>query len=213
MSIDAGAGPGLIGRIRSRQAGRPSGLLGRIIGRAMVAHTASANDEAIGLLGVEPGARVLEIGFGQGRTVERLVAAGHRVIGVEVAPTMLRQARARNRVACRDGRAQLMLGDGTLLPLDDHSVDAAISVHTVYFMPDPARTLTEVARVLRPGGPFVLACRVADDPPPEWMDPSIYRIRPADEIVKLLEAAGFNDVSETVRPEVSEHTRWFRGLA
>ena len=148
MSTPSVTGPGLIGRIRSRQAGRPSGVLGRIIGRAMVAHTAGANDMAIELLGVDAGASVLEIGFGQGRTVERLVAAGHRVIGVEVAPTMLRQARARNRAACRDGRAQLMLGDGTLLPVDDHSVDAAISVHTVYFMPDPARTLTEVARVL-----------------------------------------------------------------
>jgi len=213
VSIDVGAGPGLIGRIRSRQAGRPSGLLGRIIGRAMIAHTASANDEAIELLGIEPDARVLEIGFGQGRTVERLVSAGHRVIGIEVSPTMLRQARARNRAACRDGRVQLMLGDGTLLALDDHSVNAAISVHTVYFMPDPARTLTEVARVLRPGGPFVLASRVSEDPTPEWMDPSIYRIRRADEIVQLLEAAGFSDVSQTVRPEISEHTRWFRGLA
>lgn len=179
----------------------------------MVAHTAGANDLAIELLGVESGAKVLEIGFGQGRSVQRLVSAGHRVVGVEVAPTMFRQARARNRAACRDGRAQLSLGDGTLLPVEDRSVDAALSVHTVYFMPDPARTLAEVARVLRPDGPFVLACRVADDPTPEWMDPSIYRIRPAEEIVKLLEAAGFSDVSQTVRPEISEHTRWFRGLA
>ena len=179
----------------------------------MVAHTAGANDLAIELLGVESGAKVLEIGFGQGRSVQRLISAGHRVVGVEVAPTMFRQARARNRAACRDGRAQLSLGDGTLLPVEDRSVDAALSVHTVYFMPDPATTMSEVVRVLRPGGPFVLACRVADDPTPEWMDPAVYRIRTSDEIVTLLETAGFIEVTQVSRPDVSDHTRWFRGLA
>ena len=42
--------PSLVNRIRSRQAGHPTGLLGRIIGRVMVKDTASANDRAVELL-------------------------------------------------------------------------------------------------------------------------------------------------------------------
>ena len=45
------------------------------------------------------------------------------------------------------------------------------------------------------------------------MDPTIYRIRRAEEIVEMLETAGFADVVQSSRPEVSDHTRWFRGLA
>ena len=43
-------------------------------------------------------------------------------------------------------------GDGTHLPLNNDSAGKVMGVHTMYFWPDPATTLAEVARVLRPGG-------------------------------------------------------------
>ena len=205
--------PGPLGRLRSRQAGRPSGLLGRVMGRAMVKDTAVPNDAAIEMLDVPAGSTVLDVGFGQGRTIQRLVRAGYELVGVEVSPTMLSQATARNRTACRDGRARLVLGDGVTLPLEDDSVDGAITVHTVYFMPDPARTIRELSRVLRPDALLVMACRVGEDAMPGWMDPGVYRIPTSDEITEMLESAGFRDVARTSRPDVSDHTHWFSGRA
>lgn len=187
--------PGLIGRIRSRQAGRPSGLLGRIMGRAMVKDTAEANDRSIELLELAAPATVLDVGFGQGRAVSELVAAGHTVIGVDVSETMVSQARARNRSAVADGRADLRLGDGVVVPFDDDRADAAFTAHTIYFMADPAATLADVARVLRPGGRFVLACRVGDAPMPAWMDPDVYRIPTIAAIEEMLTTAGFATVA------------------
>jgi SAM-dependent methyltransferase len=189
-------GPNAIGRLRSRQAGRPSGLLGRIIGRAMVKDTAPANDRAFEALDLTPNATVLEIGFGQGRTVQMLTDAGHQVIGVDVSETMVSQARARNRTACRSGQARLQHTAGVAVPFDDASADAAITVHTLYFMADPAATLTDVARVLRPGGRLAIAARVGDDPMPTWMDPTIYRIPTVTEIRHMLDAAGFGQVDD-----------------
>ena len=95
MTPETGA-PRLIGRIRSKQAGFPTGLLGRVIGRAMVKDTAEANDRAVELLELESSQTILEIGFGQGRTAAVLAQAGHRLLGVEVSSTMLHQATARN---------------------------------------------------------------------------------------------------------------------
>ncbi len=50
MNADVALRPGVIGRVRSRQSGLPSGLIGRIFGRAMVRDTADANDRALSLL-------------------------------------------------------------------------------------------------------------------------------------------------------------------
>ena len=201
--------PNLIGRIRSRQAGNPSGLLGRIIGRAMVKDTAASNDRCIELLELSRPLTVLEVGFGQGRTAAGLVHRGHRVIGVDVSPTMVNQATARNRRACRDGRAELVLGDGHTIPFEDDTAGAAFTAHTVYFMSQRQKAMNEIARVLEPGGRFVMACRVGDDVMPAWMDPTIYRIPTIGQIQTLLGTAGFEPVVHHAGDESTHHTHWF----
>jgi len=188
------ARPGVVARFRSRQSGHPSGLVGRIFGRAMVKDTADANDRALALLDLTAPRTVLELGFGQGRTAAILLDAGHRVLGVDPSMTMVKQATVRNRTACREGRADLRHSDGITIAFPDHAADAAFSVHTVYFMPDPTATFAEIARVLRPGGTLVIACRTSDTPPPAWMDPAVYRIPTADQLTSMLTTAGFTRV-------------------
>ena len=197
--------PGYIGRLRSRQSGHPSGPLGRIVGRLMVKDTAATNDRALANLDLTQPRTVLDIGFGQGRTAAVLVRAGHRVLGVDSSPTMVRQATARNRAACRDGRASLRHGDGISIPFPDNSADAAITAHTIYFMPDPAATIADIARVLRPGGTLAIACRTSDDDTPAWLDQNIYRIRTADEITAMLQAAGFDHIEHEPGDAATTH--------
>lgn len=194
MSTTISTRPGVIGRLRSRQSGLPSGLLGRIFGRAMESTTADHNDQALALLDLSQPQTVLDIGFGQGRTAAVLVGRGHRVLGVDASPTMVKQATARNRAACRDGRATLRHGDAVTIPFPNDSADAAITVHTIYFMSDPPATFADIARVLRPGGTLVVACRTSDTPAPAWMDPDIYRVPTADHVKSMLVSAGFVQV-------------------
>lgn len=72
--------------------------------------------------------------------------------------------------------------------------DAAFSVHTVYFMPDPTATFSEVARALRTDGIFVVGCRTSDTSPPAWMDPDVYRIPTARQLITMLTDVGFDHV-------------------
>ena len=116
------------------------------------------------------------------------------MIGVDASPTMLKQATARNRAACRDGRATLRHGDGITIPFTDETADAATTVHTIYFMPDPAATLAEIARVLRPGRTLAIAGRTSDTPTAAWIDPDVYRIPSAGQVIDMLHTAGFNQV-------------------
>jgi ubiquinone/menaquinone biosynthesis C-methylase UbiE len=160
----------------------------------MESTTADHNDQALALLDLSQPQTVLDIGFGQGRTAAVLVGQGHRVLGVDASPTMVKQATARNRAASRDGRATLRHGDAVTIPFPNDSADAAITVHTIYFMSDPPATFADIARVLRPGGTLVVACRTSDTPAPAWMDPDIYRVPTADHVKSMLVSAGFVQV-------------------
>ena len=142
----------------AEQAGKPSGLLGRIIAGIMTHETAALNDRALELLSLQATDRVLEIGYGHGRTVERIanaLPAGY-VAGIDVSDTMHRLALRRNRSSVANGRVDLRLGDSAALPFADAEFDKALSVHTVYFWKDPGLCLREIRRVLRPGARFVL---------------------------------------------------------
>lgn len=200
------AGP--LSRRLSREAARPRGVAGRLLARLWVSETAAVNDVAIELLDPGQGMRILEIGFGPGRTLGRLAAAGADVAGVEVSDSMLDAATRRNAAAVAAGRVQLHRGDGTTLPLADGGMDAVIGVHTVYFWPDPPATLAEIVRVLRPGGRIVLALRTADHPIPRRFDRTVYRVPTTEQAVDWLRIAGFTDVEAHKRPDVADANVW-----
>ena len=79
--------PGFI----ARQSARPTDLLGRLIANIVAHETADLNERAVRLLDPSPSDWVLEIGFGHGRTIERLARAvpQGRVCGLDVLRAML----------------------------------------------------------------------------------------------------------------------------
>lgn len=202
--------PGVLSRLRSRQSGRPHGLLGRAIGRLMVKETALGNDRNLELLGSVDGQTVLDLGFGQGRMVQILAERGATVFGSEVSRTMLMQATRRNRRAIAAGTVDLRLSDGVDIPFDTNSCDAIVTAHTIYFWQDPQATLTDMCRVLRPGGYLTLAYNCSDDGVPEWMDPDVFSMYTMFEVIKMLEVAGFVDVEAAGAKDAPPAMRWVR---
>ena len=95
--------------------------------------------------------RALDAACGIGRHAARLVASGHRTVGVDRSAAML--AIARRKVPQADFR----VGDLTRLPLEDGSVDVAVCALALTHLPDPEPAIAELARVVRPDGTIVLA--------------------------------------------------------
>lgn len=106
---------------------------------------------AAALLGAGPG-DVLDAGMGGGVLLEELDRRGWRVAGVDLAPSMVERARGRLPHA----RERLLEGSIEDLPFADGSFDAVVATGVLeYAAHDLDRAVTELVRVLRPGGTLV----------------------------------------------------------
>lgn len=196
----------MIARLRrtvSDQLSRPSGRRGRVVAALMNRGNRGLNERAIELLDVRAGARVLDLGFGGGLTFDPLLERGATIVGVDRAEDMVSAATSRRREDVDAGRIALHAADVTALPIDDGSVDRALTVNTVYFWPDLDPALAELHRVLSPGGRVVVGIR--DGSVMEKVDETIFTLRSPEAIATALATAGFADAAVHSAPDRATH--------
>lgn len=99
-------------------------------------------------LGDIQGAVTLDVGCGTGRLTAALRIAGADAIGLDREPAMLDVAHHRI--------ASLVVGDALAIPVRDSAVDIAVAVTVLEFVADHAAAMAELARVVRPGGRFIV---------------------------------------------------------
>lgn len=92
---------------------------------------------------------IVEIGFGSGRNVELYPAELHKVFAVE--PSEKATAMAKERVSASHVLIERVGLVGEDLPLTDNSCDGALCTFTLCTVSDPAKVLSELKRVLKPG--------------------------------------------------------------
>ncbi len=96
---------------------------------------------------------VLDVACGTGAISIALARRyGCAVVGVDQSPEMLAEGRRRVAAAGLDARVQLEEGRAETLGFPDGTFDAVTSGYLLRYVADPAATLTELARVVRPGG-------------------------------------------------------------
>ena len=175
------------------QLGRPHGLLGPFVARALNRGNQRAIAAAVDAAEVRPGATAADVGFGGGiglrMLLDRVGDAG-TVHGVEIADDMLRRARSRFRAELRSGRLQLHRGSMTALPFDDASLDVVITLNTVYFVADLGAAAAELARVIRPRGRVVVGIGDPDTMRQAPFTKYGFTLRPVDDIAGALTTAG-----------------------
>jgi len=108
----------------------------------------------VDLMGDVTGRRVLDAGCGDGALACAAAARGADVTGLDSDPAML--VAARSRLAQVGASVALLEGRLEQLPFHDASFDVVVSITVLGFVPDSARAVHEMARVLRPGGHLVL---------------------------------------------------------
>lgn len=128
----------------------------RMHGTGLAAHggmswgTFHVPEEKLRLLGEVRGKDVLELGCGAARWSIALARSGARVVGIDVSPRRLDQARALAREEGVD--LTLVESSAESIPLPDTSFDIVFCDFGAMSFADPFRAVPEVARLLRPGG-------------------------------------------------------------
>lgn len=113
---------------------------------------------------------VLEVGIGSGLNLPLYGRSVRTVIGLEPSPELLRMARVRAMAASVP--IELLEASAEAVPLDDGSIDTVVTTWTLCTIPDAPVALTELRRVLRPGGAllFVEHGRAPEPGVARWQD-------------------------------------------
>ena len=123
------------------------------------AQLASAQAKLLACASLAPGERVLDVACGTGLVAfaaAKAVGPGGEVVGVDISGQMIEAARLRADVR-KVPNARFTRMDAETLTLPDAAFDVVLCALGLMYMPDPARALREMRRVLRPGGRLVLA--------------------------------------------------------
>ncbi len=146
---------------------------------------------------------LLDIACGSGKFSRVIASSACKVYGIDISQGMLEQAKEKAKEEHLEN-IFLSQGNAEALPFNDHSFDAACCTGALHYFPDTVKSLREIARVLKPGSPFVIMTLIRR---------RIFRYKTVyehmqrshgahifleDELLKWLDEAGFKDViSET----------------
>ncbi len=176
----------------AQQSANPQGILGRIIAIIMSFESKGINQIGLELLELRPDDKVLEVGFGHGKTIRKgcaLIETG-MFAGIDISKTMLSVAENHNARLIEKGRVELKLAGVDNIPYKNNYFDKVLTVHTIYFWKDPSKSLVELHRVMKPGARLVIGFRF-DSNAKQSFPAEVYTFFSEDEVASMVKEAGF----------------------
>ncbi len=140
------------------QTRKPEGFLGKMMVNGMNGGHAKMADWGLSHLTRIAPEKIAELGCGGGRNAGELLNKYPlaNVTAVDYSPVSVKKATEYNRDKIESGRCVVRQGDVSALDLPDESFDLATAFETIYFWPGLEKCFAEVARILKPGGVFMI---------------------------------------------------------
>lgn len=183
-----------------------------------VSYRAQFADLLARLVSAQPTDCVVDLACGPGTLALQFARKVGWVHAVDLTPAMLARAR---RTAESDGLSNLSftLGDAQALPIASGSLDIAVTSYSLHHVPDPARMVREMARVVKPTGRVgIIDIQVPEDPARAEIanrieimrDPSHTRSLSRSEFEKMLAAAGLRILASEVHELLRSFDHWMQ---
>lgn len=181
----------------AQQLAHPSGPFGRwVVSRWLDRDNMMMNQVTLERLNILANDKVLEVGFGSGYLLEKILSSTScsYAAGVDPSKAMVRLVRRRLRKYIESKRVDVRTGSIDALPYHDGEFTKLCTVNTLYFWQDPDVALLECKRILQMGGLFVI-CFNAKEEMEHW-DIHQYGFRLYDlaEVESLLLKTGFSAI-------------------
>ncbi|MBH0168319.1 class I SAM-dependent methyltransferase [Fictibacillus sp. 18YEL24] len=136
----------------------PKGLVGTYIVEKMVRQHKPETEWTIGLLELQDQDHVLELGCGAGYAIQMITDRYlvKEIVGIDLSATAIRSATTRNKRKMNNERTKLIQANFNDLPFPDKMFNKVYSIQTIYFWDDINTIVSEIYRVLMPGGMVVI---------------------------------------------------------
>ena len=140
------------------QTRKPEGFLGKIMVNGMNGGHAKMADWGMFHLTIIGPEEIVESGYGGGRNAGELLKKypGSKVTAIDYSEVSVGKATEYNAEAIKSGRCKVQQGDVSALTLPEEKYDLATAFETIYFWPGLEKCFAQVAKVLKPGGIFMI---------------------------------------------------------
>lgn len=142
----------------AKQLGYPSGIFAPLLMKLLNKGNADMNDFTFQQLDLQSEDAVLEIGFGGGYLLEKIIDSQipSRITGIDPQLDVIKLGNKKFKTAIAKKDLELQQASGESLPYGENTFTKICTVNTLYFWSDPQRVLEECDRVLQPQGKLII---------------------------------------------------------
>ena len=137
---------------------KPQGFGGKLMAKMMNSDHAKVSQWGFSNISAKPDAKVLDVGCGGGANIATWLDKcrnGH-VTGLDYSEVSVAESQELNAAAIKQGKCRVLQGDVSAIPFSDEVFDYVSAFETVYFWPGLKKCFSEVNRVLKSGGTFLI---------------------------------------------------------
>ena len=175
---------------------KPTGGIGRIIGILMNRLQTAVYAQCIDKRLPPDGSMIVDIGCGGGRFIKYLSESNpsFQLLGIDHSSEMVKLSKWTNRRQLRLKHSQVTILHASVkqIPLDDNQADLVTAFDTINFWPDIQKSFSEVLRILKKGGKFLIMNGFPSEGSRWWR---IAKLKSDKEYVTMLTRVGFRETT------------------
>lgn len=147
-----------LSNILAKQLRKPHGILGHFMSKRFNRNNSRQNDWVLSISNLQPTDHVLEIGFGNGETIQKIskITASGLTEGIDHSDVMLKKAKQINKEKIKNKLVNLQLGQIPPLPYTKNSFDKIFAIYVFNFWDKPLKVFEEMHRTLKINGTAIV---------------------------------------------------------